>query len=411
MSSGGYWRSCIRAVAPALLVGTAATVALASAPKKAEPRMRGQISYKSITYDRLAGWDADDHLTAFKTFLASCERVVTMARERASAGKSVPPLALVEACNVAKRQPATMTKAAARVFFETNFTPNKVVHNGREGLLTGYYEPVLQGSRTPDGVYQTPIYKRPPELVTLIEETRGSRPNALTHGRKTEKGFEPFYSRAQIEQGALKGKNLELVYFAEPVDVFFMHIQGSGRVKLTDGSTIRVHYDGKNGHPYSSIGRHLIEKGLLAADKVSLSALRAWLRSDRERGASVMWHNASFVFFRELKEDGEKGPLGALGVPLTAGRSLAIDPAYHALGTPVFVMSDRMQHVTKSGVFARLMVAQDVGSAIKGPERGDIYFGSGDAAGKLAGSTKQRGTFVVLLPNPVASADAGKPTP
>lgn len=411
MSSGGFWRSILRALPVGLLVATAGGVALASAPKKPEPRMRGQVTYKPIGYDELPGWAADDHLSAFRTFLASCDRLITMARERAAAGKSVPPVALVEACNIAKRQPANISKAAARTFFEANFVPNKPVHNGRPGLLTGYYEPVLMGSRTPDATYQTPIYKRPPELVTLIEETRGSRASALTHGRKTEKGFEPYFTRAQIEQGALKGKNLELVYFAEPVDVFFMQIQGSGRVKLTDGSTIRVNYDGKNGHPYASIGRYLIEKGLFAADKVSLTALRSWLQSDRERGKTVMWQNPSFVFFKEVKEDGDKGPLGALGVPLTAGRSLAIDPSYHALGTPVFVMADNMQHVTKSGVFSRLMVAQDVGSAIKGPERGDIYFGSGDAAGKVAGSTRQQGSFVVLLPNPGASADAGKPTP
>lgn len=393
------------------MVGLAGTMALASTPKKSEPRVRGKPTYAPLAYAELPGWDADDHLAALRTFQASCDKVISNARERPASGKAMPPPALVQACHLAKGLPGTVGKAGAKAFFEANFTPHKVVHNGRQGLLTGYYEPVLHGSRTPQGVYQTPIYRRPAELVTLVEETRGAKRGTMTHGRKTENGVEPFYTRAQIEQGALKGKNLELVYFAEPVDVFFMHIQGSARVKLTDGTTIRVNYDGKNGHPYTSIGRYLIENGLLAADKVSLTALQDWLRSDRERGQRAMWQNPSFIFFRELKEDGDKGPLGAMGVPLTAGRSLAIDPGQHALGLPIFVMSEGMHHVSKSGTFARLMVAQDVGSAIKGPERGDIYFGSGDAAGKIAGVTKQRGAFVVLQPNAATRADAGKPTP
>jgi membrane-bound lytic murein transglycosylase A len=196
--------------------------------------------------------------------------------------------------------------------------------------------------------------------------------------------------------------------------VFFLQIQGSGRVKLTDGSVVRVHYDGKNGHPYSSIGRYLMEKGLLAADKVSMGALKQWLKADPERGKKVMWQNASYVFFRELKgAEQAKGPLGAMQAPLTPGRSLAVDPGHHALGMPIYVSAAGMKHVNKAGVFNRLMVAQDVGSAIKGPERGDIYFGSGDAAGRLAGVTKHAGKFIVLLPNDTpARADAsGKAAP
>ena len=181
--------------------------------------------------------------------------------------------------------PGKVTKDTARAFFEANFTPNTVTHKGPQGMVTGYYEPIMEGSRTPQAGFQTPIYKRPPDLINLVDETqRGAVGTAFTHARKTDKGVEPFATRAQIEQGALNGKGLELLYFADPVDVFFMQIQGSGRVKLTDGSVIRVHYDGKNGHPYSSIGRFLIEKGLLAADKVSMGALAKWLRADPERG-------------------------------------------------------------------------------------------------------------------------------
>ena len=362
-------------------------------------------------------WAADDHLAAFETFRKSCERIQASAAAReksAAAGtpKAAPPHpALVRACEAAALVSGKVTKDAARVFFEANFTPNTVTHKGPQGMLTGYYEPIMEGSRTPQGAFQTPIYKRPPDLINLVDETqRGTVGQAFTHARKTDKGVEPFATRAQIDQGALKDQGLELLYFADPVDVFFMQIQGSGRVKLTDGTVIRVHYDGKNGHPYSSIGRFLIEKGLLAADKVSMGALAKWLRSDPERGKMVMWQNASYVFFRELANDA-RGPLGAQNAPLTPGRSLAVDPGHHALGTPIYVVAGKMKHVAKSGTFNRLMIAQDVGSAIKGPERGDIYFGSGDAAGKLAGVTKHAGKFIVLLPNEtLAKAQAAQTT-
>ena len=362
--------------------------------------MKGAIAYKPVEFAQVPGWDQDDHAAAFKAFRKSCERVVASARERTAAEKAPsPPAALVAACAAASQLAAPVGKADAKAFFEQHFTANAVAHAGPRGLLTGYYEPLLQGSRTPQGAFQTPIYKRPPDLVNLVDETqRGTVGNAFTHARKTDKGTEPYPTRAQIEQGALKDRNLELVYVADPVEVFFLQVQGSGRVKLTDGSTIRIHYDGKNGHPYSSIGRYLIEKGLLAADKVSMGALKRWLKADPERAKHVLWQNASYVFFRELKGPEAKGPLGAMNAQLTPGRSLAVDTSHYALGLPIYVNGEGMTHVDKAGGFNRLMIAQDVGSAIKGPERGDIYFGSGDAAGRLAGVTKHAGKFIVLLP-------------
>jgi membrane-bound lytic murein transglycosylase A len=170
---------------------------------------------------------------------------------------------------------------------------------------------------------------------------------------------------------------------------------------------VRVHYDGKNGHPYSSIGRYLTEKSLFAADRMSMSALAAWLRADPERGKLVMWQNTSYVFFREIKDE-TGAPLGAMRVPLTPLRSLAIDTAYHALGTPIYLSVPTMKHVPNATPFNRLMVGQDVGSAIRGPERGDIYFGSGDAAGKLASTTKHPGKFYVLLPNAAPKETAAR---
>lgn len=390
-------------MSPLVLAGIslclAATAVPAADPAKSDLRMRSGVKLTPMGYPELEGWEADDHLAAFKAFLISCDRVLIQAKERANTARVAASAALVQSCHIARKLPANVGREGARAFFEANFTPHAVVHKGRPGLLTGYYEPVLQGSRTPQGTFQHPIYKRPSDLVTLVDETRGSKAGTMTHGRRTEKGTTPFFTRAEIEQGALSGRNLELLYFADPVDVFFMHIQGSGRIQLPDGTMIRVGYDGKNGHPYTSIGRHIIEKGLMAAEKVSLASLRTWLNADRERGKQVMWQNPSFVFFREMGEESDKGPLGALGAPLSAGRSIAIDPAFHALGTPIFVTAQGMSHVEKSGTFARLMIAQDVGSAIKGPERGDLYFGSGDAAGKMAGVTRHKGNFAVLVPN------------
>ena len=369
--------------------------------------------FQPTTFADLPGWSEDDHLAAFKTFLKSCERLIGSARERTEKAPTTPAALLTVCEDTVRRAGEIKTKDQARAFFEMRFTPHAVPSTAKPGLLTGYYEPILKGSRTAQGPYQTPIYKRPPDLVTVIPETyRGAvKAGTLTHVRKTETGTEPYFTRAQIDLGALKGKGLELLYFADPVDIFFMQIQGSGRVQLTDGSMIRVQYDGKNGHPYKSIGRYLIEKALLAADKMSLEALAVWLKADRERGNQVMWQNASYVFFRELKGEEAGAPLGALNVPLTSGRSLAVDPRYHALGAPIYVSAPTMTHVPGSKQFHRLMIGQDVGSAIKGPERGDIYFGSGDAAGKLAGVTKHPGRFFVLMPKEAEVRTEATPNP
>jgi membrane-bound lytic murein transglycosylase A len=393
--------------------------AKATGPKTASvakviPPAKGPAGwYRPVAFDDLPGWAQDDHLAAFQAFLKSCERVVARGRDQAPAsGKSPqrPPHALVSVCGAAIDAAGGITdKDKARAFFEERFTPNAVVKKVKAGLLTGYYEPVLEGSRTREGPYQVPIYKRPADLVNVVDDTRRGalKPGALTHVRKTATGTEPYYTRAEIEGGALKGKGLELLYFADAVDVFFMQIQGSGRVKLTDGTTVRVHYDGKNGHPYSSIGRYLTEKSLFAADRMSMSALQAWLRADPERGKLVMWQNTSYVFFREIKDE-TGAPLGALRVPLTPQRSLAIDTAYHALGTPIYISVPTMKHVPDASPFSRLMIGQDVGSAIRGPERGDIYFGSGDAAGKLASTTGHPGKFFVLLPNAASKEAAAR---
>lgn len=367
----------------------------ATAPKPNAPR------FEPVTFADLPQWDRDDHAAALTAFLRSCKRLVQIVRDGVPPGRIPPEPALLAACEEAKGLAASkVSPHLAKTFFEQHFTPHRVVHRGPAGLVTGYYEPVIAGARQPDARFKTPVYRRPPDLVTLVDETQraGVGPGALSHARKTEKGVEPFATREEIDGGALDGKGLELLYLPDPVDVFFMQIQGSGRIRLADGSMIRVSYDGKNGHGYTSIGRYLIDSGLFPADKVSMQGLADWLRADPERGRKVMWQNKSYVFFRELTGEQAKGALGALDIPLTPGRSLAVDAGVHALGLPVYVTASTLTHATKEGGFHRLMIAQDVGSAIKGPERGDIYFGSGDGAAKLAGVTKHAATFHVLLP-------------
>lgn len=367
------------------------------------------LTYDPISFDELPGWADDDHLAALRAFQASCPRVIA---GKAGTGKAATePLtaALVPVCMAAMELPAKLTRAEARSFLERNFQPHRVVHMATEGLLTGYYEPILEGSRTREGRFQAPIFRRPPDLVTLVPETRGAVPGSLTHARRTAAGLVPFSTRAEIEAGALGGQGLELLYLPDAVDKYFLQVQGSGRVRLTDGTIVRVQYDGKNGHPYTSIGRYLIDKGLLAADKMSMGALGRWLKADVERARMVMNQNASYVFFREMPADAS-GPLGAIEVPLVAGRSLAVDPALHRLGSPIYVSAPTLIPAGHKRPFNRLMVAHDVGGAIKGPERADLYFGSGATAERQASTIRHPGNLFVFVANVPAVASQPRAT-
>lgn len=356
-----------------------------------------RVSFSPLSFGALEGWDADAHADAFAAFLRSCGPVMAAGARANGAARTVRASpALLAVCRDALSLDAgSMTNAKAKAFFERRFRPHRVVHAGPDGLLTAYYEPFLEGARTRGGPYQHPILRRPADLINLVaEQERGALAHSLTHARMTASGHEPYATRREIEEGALAGQGLELIWLKDPVDSFFMHIQGSGRIALPDGKTTRITYDGKNGHPYTSIGRYLIDAGLFAADAMTLDALKDWLKADTKLGREVMRKNESFVFFRELDSD---GPLGVLEIPLTAGRSLAVDTAFHAIGTPIFVSAPMILHAGDGGGFRRLMIAQDVGSAIRGPERGDLYMGSGAEAGRIAGMTKHPGTFVALL--------------
>jgi membrane-bound lytic murein transglycosylase A len=357
-----------------------------------------EVAFEPVSFAELLGWNDDDHLAAFKAFVRAAPALRRAAGTQSGKTRHAGRALLTAVENAAARVATVSSAAEAKAFFEEEFVPHRVRHSGASGLLTGYYEPVLDGARAPDARFHVPVLRRPPDLVNLVrEEERGALADGLTHARKTDAGIEPFPTRAEIEAGALAGQGLEFLWLADPVDTFFMHIQGSGRIRLPDGTTLRVTYDGKNGHPYTSVGRYLIDAGLFAAEDMTLDALKTWLAADAVRGAKVMQENRSFIFFREL-EDENDGPLGALEIPLSDERSLAVDTAFHALGTPVYVEAPTLEPWPGKGGFARLMIAQDVGSAIRGPERGDIYFGSGAEAGRRAGGTKHAGRFYVLLP-------------
>lgn len=356
------------------------------------------VALGRIAFGELPGWEADDHLAAFQAFARSAHVLVRSSSADLPTRTQTADRALVRAAALALASPVR-DAGAARTFFETNFAPHRIRHTGAEGLLTGYYEPVLAGRRRPEAAFRIPIYRRPPDLVALVrEEERGALADRLTHARRTEAGVAPYPTRAEIENGALAGQNLELVWLADAIDAFFLHVQGSGRIHLPDGKTIRISYDGKNGHPYTSIGRALIEAGQIMPEAMTLDTLRHWLAADPERARQAMQQNRSYIFFRELKEEAD-GPLGAQSIPLSEGRSLAVDTAYHALGTPIYVSAPTLDFMSSPGApgFARLMIAQDVGSAIRGPERGDLYCGSGAEAGARAGIMKHPGSFAVLV--------------
>ena len=369
----------------------------AGTPMAKRAPARSQL--KPVSFSQLPGWRQDDHSAAFATFQRSCRKLISRQVSFASAGKTARPDKLLSVCEATRKIKTPLGRDVARAFFETHFTPHQMYAIGHKGLLTGYYEPELKGSRIKTPLFKVPVYRRPPDLVKLKRRTGyGKKFKGLLAARQTENGLEPYPTREGIDKGALVGRSLELLFVEDEVDFFFLQIQGSGRIVLPDGKRIRIGYDARNGYPYTSIGKVMIARGLATKEEMSLKTIKTWLRDYPEHARVLMWENKSYIFFRELSDrQGRNGPLGAMDLPLTPGRSLAVDTRYHALGSPIYVVSAKLSHGGRNG-FRRLMVAQDVGSAIKGAERGDIYWGSGEKAGKLAGRTAHKGRFFVLLP-------------
>jgi membrane-bound lytic murein transglycosylase A len=283
-------------------------------------------------------------------------------------------------------------------FFETAFTPYQVINpDGTEqGMITGYYEPLLRGSRKRTAIYRYPVYAVPEDLLVidlgaLYPELRNMRLRGRIDGRRVV----PYFDRAQIETGAAPVAGKEIVWVDDAVELFFLQIQGSGRVRLDNGETVRLGYADQNGQPYRSVGRLLVDRGDLPLERASMQGIKAWAKQNPDKLQELLNYNASYVFFRELPAD-LSGPLGALGVPLTAHRSIAIDPRYIPLGAPVFLattMPNSRQPLNS------LMLAQDTGGAIRGAVRADFFWGFGDEAGALAGRMRQNGRMWVLLPS------------
>lgn len=352
--------------------------------------------FQALGFDQLEGWKEDRLEDALLAWRRNCEAMMI---------KGQPFVRLCEESN--RIDPNE--HAAVRRFFETQFEPRRLVTAGPSGrnqnTITGYYEPVLKGSRTPSEVYKVPLYKTPADLVTVkLDKQYPALQSYRLRGRlvQTEAGAEiqPYPSRAELDtQGLLKG--YEIAWVTDPIEAFFLQIQGSGKIKLEDGSYMRLGYANQNGHPYVSIGRWLVSQGELTLAQASMQGIQAWLNRNPQRQNELLHQNPSVVFFRELPptNDPTEGPLGSLGVPLTAGRSLAVDPRYVALGLPV-VLSTRLpgESGQKPQAVTRLVFAQDTGSAIQGPHRGDFFFGSGFEAGQRAGRMKYDGEMVVLIP-------------
>ena len=299
-----------------------------------------------------------------------------------------------QACAAAERVPRGDDRSA-RAFFAGWFTPYAVFGDeGSDGTFTGYYEAELKGSWTRHDAYRIPIYARPDDLVRIDPgKLRESQKGARITVRVADGRLVPNPSRAEIDAGALAGRGLEILWVDDAVDAFFLHIQGSGRVAMEDGAVVRLGFAAKNGHPYTAIGRELIAEGVIEAADISMQTIRAWLADNPSRAPAMMARNASYIFFRRLAGE---GPIGAQGVPLTPGRSLAVDPRFVPLGAPVWI--DTIDPVAPDEPLRRLVVAQDTGSAILGPVRGDLFWGFGEWAAKRAGSMKGRGRLFVLLP-------------
>lgn len=363
-----------------LLAGCAQLPAPCPCPPPSRPPTEAR--YEPVEFAALPGWGAAPLAAAVRAFVTGCVRVAE-------------DHAMRSACDAARPLPAG-DEAAARVFFESTFAVYAVVapDGAREGLVTGYYEPVLFASRQRNVLFTEPVYGVPEDLVVVdlaeqYPELRGMRLRGRLKGRR----LQPYFSRGEIESRNGSFGAPVIAWVADPVALFFLQIQGSGQLQLDSGERIRVGYAEQNGHPYRSLGRLLVERGELTLEQASMQGIQAWAKANPQRLRDALNHNASYVFFRELPATA--GPIGALGVPLEAGYSVAVDPKFVPLGAPVFLATT---YPLSEQPLERLLMAQDTGGAIKGAVRADFFWGSGPEAGELAGRMRQQGRLWVLWP-------------
>ncbi len=397
----------VTALAPLLLVSVLTGCAQLSFPSPATTPLTDQdpaLIIVETEFTELPGWNAEDHAAALPPLLASCTKIEARAPglEMGDDSRMGTIGDWQDICAEARIiRPGNQVEA--KYFFESRFVPYVASNNGQQvGLFTGYFEPEINGRWAPEQGFSTPMYSRPTDIVSIdLGAHRQEYLGTQLAGRVIGNKLVPYYSRKEINAGALRGQGLELLWVDDPIDAFFMHVQGSGRVLLSDGSHVRLGYAGRNGHRYTSIGRELVAMGEMRLEDVTAPAIRDWLRANPVAGTQLMNRNASYVFFRVI--EGE-GPIGAHGVPLTAGRSLAVDDAFIPYGVPLWLeTTDPL--APDDGFLQRLMIAQDTGSAITGPVRGDVFWGFGDDAGLRAGLMKEDGRYFLLLPRVAATAD------
>ena len=370
---------------------------------RSPPLHERQLALKAVGFDQFSGWSNDEQHLALQAFLRSCTRLKALEPTRAVGPVEFGTAAQdwVKPCAAAERI-GSDDSAEARRFFEAEFEPVLVMRDGEvEGLFTGYYEPRFEGSRQRIGRFIVPLYGRPVDLVTAnLGEFRPEWSGIQLVGRLDDGKLDPFDTRAEIEGEEFASRAQPIMWLRSAVDAFFLHIQGAGRIRLNDGTETRVGYAANNGHPYTAIGSELLIRGDLPEDGVSMQSIRRWLEANPLEAKVVMSTNARYIFFREIEGD---GPLGAAQVVLTPGRSLAVDTTLFPLHLPVWLETS-LPAVTEDAeglALNRLMVTQDTGGAIRGPVRGDVFWGSDSHAEEIAGRMKSVGRYYFLLPTGV----------
>lgn len=353
-----------------------------------------------IDFAQLEGWVEDDVAAALAAFRCSACYTKTKAYRTGSLGLRHADF---EPAYHASLELEDQDQAAARTFFETHFVPFTLRPLQDEaGFVTGYYEPIAQASSHRTETFRFPLLRRPEDLVDLDDTNRPADMDpSFAFGRQTASGIVEYYDRTEIEDGALAGRGLEMAWLADPFELFLIHVQGAARLRI-DGREQRVTYAAKSGHPFTGPGKVLVDLGELQHKTVTLQAIRAWFRGNGAQQSAILRHNRSYIFFRQADvADPDLGPIAAAKVPLTPGRSLAVDRLVHTFGTPFFIHAPDLVE-GESRPFARLMIAQDTGSAIVGSARGDLFIGSGGAAGEVAGVIKHPACFTILVPKPAA---------
>ena len=363
-----------------------------------EKRLSDRPLFVETDIDSLPGWNNDKVLNAFPALQKSCRSILKKLNRRQSSKKKLKKHSSWQ--NVCDQITTnSFGEDSFREFLKSKFNAYQIRYRGSdEGLFTGYYEPTLNGSLKLSREYKTPIYPKPTDLIHVnLGEWKESLNNSRILGRVVGNKLKPYFSRSDISKGALDREITPILWLKSEIDAFFLHIQGSGRVVLPDGEVYRLGYAGKNGRKYYPIGRYLLEIGAIPKENISMQSIKKWLRENPGKKKDVMNMNPSYVFFRKL--NGKDGPIGAQGVVLTSGRSLAVDRHYSKLGAPVWLSANFEDEEGKK--LQRLMVAQDTGGAIKGPIRGDVFWGSGKIAERLAGIMKAKGSMYVFYPKSI----------